>query len=126
MQKPGQDSNSPVGVLEDYFRTVESDTNSSNDANEAQKNPRTSSGFRGFMGLLRSKSKKQFPALASMNIPKLSGLRSSSMREESPFSLTGKCYFGNAGLHNADSPSRSFTLYELQLATKNFSQGFNN
>ncbi|XP_021743946.1 receptor-like cytosolic serine/threonine-protein kinase RBK2 [Chenopodium quinoa] len=121
MEKTGQDSNSPVGVLEDYFRSVESDTNSSNDANETQKNPKTGSRFRGFMDLLRSKSKKQLPALGSLNVPKLSGLRSNSMRENSNsssmFSMSNRCYFGNA-----DSPSRNFTLFELQLATKNFSQ----
>lgn len=117
-----QDSNSPVGVLEDYLRCVESDSTSSNDANESQKNPRTTSRFRGFVEFLRSKSKKQLPAMASLNVPKLSGLRSSSMREETPYSLTGRCCFGNADMHSTDSPCRNFTLYELQLATKNFSQ----
>ncbi|KAL2900472.1 Receptor-like cytosolic serine/threonine-protein kinase RBK2 [Bienertia sinuspersici] len=121
MDKTKQHSNSPVGVLEDYFRTVESDTNSSKgtsvEENDCEKNSRTTSRFRGFMELLRTKSKKQLPALSSLNVPNLSGLRSSSMREQAPVSLTSSCKFGNV-----DSPYRNFSLLELQLATKNFSQ----
>lgn len=117
MEKTGQNSDSPVGVLEDYFRSVESDTNSSTEENESLKK-QTTSRFRGFLDFLRTKSKKQLPALASLSVPKLPGFRSASMREQAPNSSTGSRYIGNA-----DSPCRNFTLHELQLATKNFSQG---
>ncbi|KMT05848.1 hypothetical protein BVRB_7g165890 isoform A [Beta vulgaris subsp. vulgaris] len=116
MEKTGQNSDSPVGVLEDYFRSVESDTNSSTEENESLKK-QTTSRFRGFLDFLRTKSKKQLPALASLSVPKLPGFRSASMREQAPNSSTGSRYIGNA-----DSPCRNFTLHELQLATKNFSQ----
>lgn len=107
-------SDSPVGILEHYLRSIETDSNCSD---ETQKNPKTDSRWRGFVELLRSKSKKQLPSL-----PKLSGWRSSSMREKVPVSMAGDHFPNAAGFHNLDSPCRNFTLSELQLATKCFSK----
>ena len=116
MEKSGHNSNSPVGVLEDYFRS-ESDSNSSKETfheeNECQKTQKITSRFRGFINLLRTTSKKQLPSMASFNTHKLSGLRCNSMREEIPV----------AAFSNSDSVCKNFTLSELQFATKNFSQG---
>ncbi|KAL2931308.1 Receptor-like cytosolic serine/threonine-protein kinase RBK2, partial [Bienertia sinuspersici] len=88
-----------------------------NEENDCEKNPRTTYRFRGFIKLLRTKLKIQLPALSSLNVPNLSGLRSSSMREQAHVSLTSSFKFGNV-----DSPYRNFSLLEHQLATKNFSQ----
>uniref|UniRef100_A0A7C9DLS0 non-specific serine/threonine protein kinase n=1 Tax=Opuntia streptacantha TaxID=393608 RepID=A0A7C9DLS0_OPUST len=118
MEKAMQNSDSPVGVLEDYLRCIETDTNSST---ESQKNPKTTSRWHSFVELFRSKSKKQLSAFAPV-VPKLSGWRSSSMREKVPVSMAGDHFANAAGLPGIDSPCRDFTLSELQLATKNFSK----
>ncbi|CAO2839678.1 unnamed protein product [Amaranthus hypochondriacus] len=112
MEKSGHNSNSPVGVLEDYFRS-ESDSNSSKETfHEEQKTQKITWRFRGFIDLLRTTSKKQLPSMASFNTHKLSGLRCNSMREEIPV----------PAFSNSDSVCKNFTLSQLQFATKNFSQ----
>ncbi|KAM7260009.1 hypothetical protein ACFE04_015750 [Oxalis oulophora] len=118
-KKKKVDSSSPVGVLEDYFKTEESETTTSKDEQDFIRQQQTSSNLtsrlRGFIQLLRSKSKNHLPAL---NHPldgfKFSLRRSSSMRLNislDPIS-SDSCHFVSL---------KSFSLSELQTATNNFS-----
>ncbi|KAK9756083.1 hypothetical protein RND81_01G072000 [Saponaria officinalis] len=128
MEKLRHDSNSPVGVLEDYFR---SDTNSSkgtpsrdNDDGRHYKMTKPASRWRGLVDLFRNKPKKEMSELLddSVNVPtKLSAWRSSSFREKMSVSFMRNS-LGGHGLPSLDSPCRNFTLYQLQLATNYFSQ----
>ncbi|XP_021906781.1 receptor-like cytosolic serine/threonine-protein kinase RBK2, partial [Carica papaya] len=116
------DTNSPNGVLEDYFRSEEFETSSSkppstDSANE--QNSKTSSRFRAFVQLLRSGSKKSLATLHPLSALKSSIRRSSSMRENRGFSS-----HLDSDPYNLNSPRRNFSLSELQLATNNF--GFEN
>ncbi|GAB4829757.1 hypothetical protein Ancab_019412 [Ancistrocladus abbreviatus] len=120
MDKGGKDSSSPVGVLEDYFRSSETDTYSSKESDpEGQNNTKTTPRWRGFLELLRTKSKKQLPALPPLDILKLSRRRSSSMREKVGVAVS---YFVHGPIYDFNSPCKNFTLSELQSATKKFSQ----
>ncbi|GMH25977.1 hypothetical protein Nepgr_027820 [Nepenthes gracilis] len=119
MEKVTKDSSSPVGVLEDFFRSSETDTNSSKESEfEARKNLKGPSRWHKFVELLRAKSKKQLPALPPLDVLKLSR-KSSSMREN--VAETGN-YFVNNRSNDFNSPCKNFSLSELQSATKNFSQ----
>ncbi|XP_065861216.1 receptor-like cytosolic serine/threonine-protein kinase RBK2 [Euphorbia lathyris] len=110
-------TNSPVGVLEDYFRTEEFESCSSKEPTsdfEAQKGSKPISRWHGFLKLLKTKSKKPLATLHPLSVLKLSLRRSSSMREILPnlFSTS----------FDLNSQSISFTLSDLQSATNNFSQ----
>ncbi|KAJ4727557.1 Kinase family protein [Melia azedarach] len=110
-----EDSSSPVGVLEDYFRSEDSETCSSKEPttdSEAKQDSKTNSLWQLFHDLFRSKSKKPFVTLYPLNTLKL-GRRSSSMRERMPGDLFLSAY-------DSQSPQKIFSLYELQAATDNF------
>lgn len=115
-----EDSSSPVGVLEDYFRSEDSETCSSKEPttdSEAKQDSKTNSLWQLFHDLFRSKSKKPFVTLYPLNTLKL-GRRSSSMRERMPGDLFLSAY-------DSQSPQKIFSLYELQAATDNFNFGMN-
>ncbi|GAB2248034.1 hypothetical protein Droror1_Dr00007916 [Drosera rotundifolia] len=120
MEKAGKDLPSPVGVLEEFFRSSETDTNSSKGSgHEDSKNPRRPSTWRGLVELLRSKSNIQPPSFIPHESFKLFR-RSCSMREQvgKTENLSRK---GESSYYH-DAPSKIFSLSELRLATKNFSQ----
>ncbi|KAG8653835.1 hypothetical protein MANES_05G071100v8 [Manihot esculenta] len=117
--KKKEDTSSPVGVLEDYFRSEESESCSSKEPTsvlEAQRTSKANSPWHGFFQLLRSRSKKHLATLHPLSVLKLSLKRSSSMREMVPN------LFSSSDSFNLNSPTTSFTLSELQAATNNFSQ----
>jgi len=117
-----EDASSPVGVLEDYFKSEDSESCSSkdpsSDAEAAQKVSKHASRWHGFVKLLRSRSKKSLATLHPLGVLKLSMRKSSSMRENIITNL-----FANSDSSNFKSPRINFTLSELQAATNNFSQG---
>ncbi|XVF80535.1 hypothetical protein PTKIN_Ptkin15bG0081200 [Pterospermum kingtungense] len=115
------DTNSPVGVLEDFFRTEEFETSysskapSTDSANE--QNSKQGFRWRGLAQLFRSKSKKSLANLQPLGSFRLSLRRSSSMRENVAVAPD----FLNTNPYNLKSPRKVFTLSELQIATSNFS-----
>lgn len=117
-----EDASSPVGVLEDYFKSEESESCSSkdpaSDAEAAQNVSKAASRWRGFFQLIRSRSKKSLATLHPLGVLKLSMRRSNSMRENIISNL-----FANSDSSSFKSPRINFTLSELQAATNNFSQG---
>ena len=130
MQKSSHDNSTstPVGVLEEYFRSVGTDTSSSkgtpsednvDNHHNYNKITKTGSRWRGVVGLFKSKYSKEMPQFVVDHEPKLSRWRSRSFRENNisvPFS-------SNVGLNCFDSGFRVFSLDQLQLATANFSPG---
>ncbi|KAH7577477.1 hypothetical protein ACOSP7_001613 [Xanthoceras sorbifolium] len=112
-----EDSCSPVGVLEDYFRSEDSETSSSKEPttdSESKPNTKPSSRWHVFAELLKSKTRKPLIAtLYPLSVLKLSTKRSNSMREI-PIIVNSASY------NNSQSPQRIFSLYELQAATNNF------
>ncbi|XP_050204028.1 receptor-like cytosolic serine/threonine-protein kinase RBK2 [Mercurialis annua] len=106
------DTSSPVGVLEDYFRSEESESCSDSQSHNNSSNP--VSRWHGFVQLLRTKSKKPLASLHPLSVLKLR--KSSSLREMVP------SFFPDSDSYNFNSPRQSFTLSELQAATNNFSQ----
>ncbi|XP_057964609.1 receptor-like cytosolic serine/threonine-protein kinase RBK2 [Malania oleifera] len=121
MDKESPDACSPTGVLEDYLRTVESDTNSSKattSGSEGQQNSKVSSHLSRFVRLLKSRSKKPLSTLHPLSALKLS-FRSTSMREYLGMALSTA--FGGTDSRDVNSPWKNFTLSELQTATNNFS-----
>lgn len=114
-------ADSPVGVLEDYFRSSESDTSSSKEPtldSEAQDKSKASSKWGGFLQLLRTRSKKPTPTLHPLNVLKLSKRMSRSLRETI---FPNSRLDSDSSLHN--SPWKIFTHKEILLATSSFSQG---
>ncbi|KAI9119144.1 hypothetical protein K1719_009819 [Acacia pycnantha] len=116
-------ADSPVGVLEDYFRSSESDTSSSKEPtvdSEAQDKSKFGSKWRGFLQNLTNRSKKPVPTTMQpppLSMFKLSKRMSRSMRETIfPSSRLG----ADSSLHN--SPWKIFTHREILLATSSFSQ----
>ncbi|CAL0320589.1 unnamed protein product [Lupinus luteus] len=108
------ESESPVTVLEDYFRSSDSDTSSSKDPtldSESHDISKPSSKWRNIFRMLR-RSKKHVPTLH------LSKRMNRSMRER----ILPDCLFGAT----LSAPSRSqwniFTNHEILLATNHFSQ----
>ncbi|KAL6959503.1 non-specific serine,threonine protein kinase [Sarracenia purpurea var. burkii] len=82
---------SPNGVLEDYLRTVESETVSSKASTsetELQQNSKHVSRWHGLVQLLKSRSKKPLASLHPLSGLKLSQRISSSVIEEDVKSLT--------------------------------------
>ncbi|XP_038681112.1 receptor-like cytosolic serine/threonine-protein kinase RBK2 isoform X2 [Tripterygium wilfordii] len=117
------DSNSPTGVLEDYFRSEDFETSSSKDRSsssysKAENKSKHASRWRGFMQLLRGGTKKSVGSLQSLSVLKLLSItRSSSMRENV---VVAPDLFAKTNMCNSKSGSRNFTLSELQAATNNF------
>ncbi|XP_030486228.2 receptor-like cytosolic serine/threonine-protein kinase RBK2 isoform X1 [Cannabis sativa] len=113
-----EDTCSPTGVLEDYFRSSDSETCSSkepNNGSESHKNPKLRSRWHGFMQLLRTRSKKPLNTMHPLNVLNLSRRMSGSMRE-----IISK--FGSDSDYGLKSPWKNFSLYELQVATNYFRQ----
>lgn len=120
-------ADSPVGVLEDYFRSSESDSSSSKEPtldSEALDKSKFASKWRGFLQSLtnNNKSKKSVPTTTMQPPPlsvfKLSKRMSRSLRE-TIFPSTR--LDTESSLQN--SPWKIFTHKEILLATNSFSQG---
>lgn len=114
--KDKEDTCSPTGVLEDFFRSSDWETSSSKEPhldNDAHKNPKTTSRWLGFGQRFRTRSKKSVDTVSSGSILKLSR-RFGSLREI----LAPKFC-----LDSTNSPWKNFSLYELQAATNYFSHG---
>ncbi|CAK7348210.1 unnamed protein product [Dovyalis caffra] len=114
------DTSSPVGVLEDYFKSEESESCSSKEPTSdeaAQKVSKPASRWQGFVKLFRSRSKNPIGTLHPLSVLKLSMRKSNSMRESIITTL-----FSNADSGNFKSPRINFALSELQAATNNFNQ----
>lgn len=105
-----EDVYSPDGVLEDYFRTVESETASTSET-EVEQNPKPESRWRSMVQLLKSRSKRPLSTLHPLSVLKLSR-RSSSSSSSTSEDISG-----------ATSSLVDYTLPELQSATNCFSHG---
>lgn len=109
------DTCSPIGVLEDFFRSSDSETSEPNMKLEIPQKSKPNSRWHGLVQLLRTKSKK---SLAPMHpLLKLSKKMSNSMREF----ITPKLESDSDSMYPFKSPWKNFSLHELQAATKNFS-----
>uniref|UniRef100_A0A1J3CA59 non-specific serine/threonine protein kinase n=1 Tax=Noccaea caerulescens TaxID=107243 RepID=A0A1J3CA59_NOCCA len=107
-----QDSSSPVGVLEEFFRTEEFESSET-----TTKNPSSSSRFRKIVQLVRSRSKKSLENLK--NIPFNNNAIKSSLRRCSSFRENLR--FGNSDAQFLLlNPRRIFTFSDLKIATNNF------
>lgn len=116
------DTNSPVGVLEDFFKTEEFEPSysSKEPSTDSEQNTKQGFGWRGLAQLFRSKSKKSLANLQPLgSFRSLSFRRSSSMREN--VAVAPDFLANNTNSHNLKYPRNVFTLSELQIATKNFS-----
>ncbi|XP_068311516.1 receptor-like cytosolic serine/threonine-protein kinase RBK2 [Pyrus communis] len=118
--KEKAESYSPKGVLEDYFRSSDSETSSEKEPtpdSETQQNSKQSSRWRGLVKLLTTKSKKPL-ATTVHPLRKFSKRMSSSMRE-----IIGPKFQADDAelMYPFKSPWKNFSLYELQAATKSFS-----
>lgn len=117
------DSNSPVGVLEDYFRSEDSETCSSKEpSTDSDSKPNTklsSSLWHGIADMFRAKTKKPLATLYPLSILKLSTKRSNSMKDMS-FMMNSSSYNKSS---NSQSHQKIFSLHELQSATNNFCFG---
>lgn len=114
---------SPLGVLEDYFKSSESETCSSKEHNtnsKEQENSKSTSHWHGFVQLLRTRSKKSFATLHPLSVMKLSRRMTNSMREAT---ATVPNFRVDIDLNYTNLPWKNFTLYELQTATNYFSHG---
>ncbi|XP_030946325.1 receptor-like cytosolic serine/threonine-protein kinase RBK2 [Quercus lobata] len=115
------DYSSPVGVLEDYFKSSESETYSSKEHNvdyEVQQHSKPTSRWHGFVQLLRSRSKKSLATMHPLSVMKLSRRISGSMREAKAMFPS---FCADTDLNYTRLPWKNFTLYELQTATNYFS-----
>lgn len=117
-----EDASSPVGVLEDFFKTEEFETSSSSYSSSSshEQSPKHSSLWRGFANLFRTKSRKDGTNPHPLSGFRLSLRRSGSFRENVPVTAD---FFVTANSKNLKSTRNTFTLAELQNATKNFSPG---
>ncbi|KAK4787979.1 hypothetical protein SAY86_019298 [Trapa natans] len=117
MDRQKQMSSSPVGVLEDFLRSSDWDSNSIASDLEAQPGPKPASRWRSLVQSLWSKSKQEAPHPFDDTIRPPPIKRSNSMRELisiAPFFLV------KSGSNNLNSLWKYFTLSELQTATNNF------
>lgn len=114
-----ENSNSPVGVLEDFFRTEEFDSSSSKAAAiDPDQNTKSGSKWKNLAEFFRTKSKKAVAAAAFQGVLRVSSFRrSSSMRENT---AVAPDFFASANPGNLTSPQKVFSFSELQIATKNF------
>ncbi|KAG4928006.1 hypothetical protein JHK82_053695 [Glycine max] len=105
---------SPVGVLEDYFKSSESETSSSKEPSTIVDSDKSKPGSRwlAFLQLLRDTSKKPIATLHPLSVLKLSRRMSSSMRET--------IIDADSSLHRP--PWKIFTHHEIQIATNCFTQ----
>ncbi|KAL6978464.1 non-specific serine,threonine protein kinase [Sarracenia purpurea var. burkii] len=113
---------SPNGVLEDYLRTIESETVSSKASTsetELQQSSKHVSRWHGFVQLLKSRSKKPLASLHPLSGLKLSRRISSSVIEEDIKSSTNPLI--ETDLSNLKPRRINFTLSELQVASNCFS-----
>ncbi|RDX69654.1 Receptor-like cytosolic serine/threonine-protein kinase RBK2, partial [Mucuna pruriens] len=111
---------SPVTVLEDYFRSSDSESSSSKEPtvdSESHDLSKPASRWDAFVQLLRSKSKKQMTTLHPLSVLKLSKRMSISMRE----TILPSCLL-DATASPCRSPWKIFTHHEIQLATNSFSK----
>lgn len=109
---------SPVTVLEDYFRSSDSESSSSKEVtadSESRDISKPCSRWHSFLQLLRTKPKNQMATLHPLN---LSRKMSRSMRE----TMLPSCFI-DATLSPCRSPWKIFTHHDLQVATNYFSQG---
>ncbi|KAE8009632.1 hypothetical protein FH972_006060 [Carpinus fangiana] len=114
---------SPVGILEDYFKSSESETCSSKEHNvdsKVKQNSKSNSRWHwhGFVQLLRIRSKQSLATLHPLSVMKLSRRMSSSMREATALVRNFRV---DIDLNYTKLPWKNFTLYELQRATNYFS-----
>lgn len=112
---------SPVTVLEDYFRSSDSESSSSKEPSadsESQDLSKPSSRWHSFLQLLKSGSKKQMNTLHPLSVLNLSKRMSTSMRE----TILPSCLL-DATASPCRSPWKIFTHHEIQVATNSFSQG---
>lgn len=118
------DTDSPVGVLEDFLRSEEFETSSlkvSTVDSGTEQNTKHGCRWRRFAQLFRSKSKKSFAAFQPLSLLKPSSFgRSRSMRENTAVTPD---FLVNTRPCNLKSPGKVFSFSELQIATKNFSSG---
>lgn len=130
MQKVKVNSYSPTCVLEDYLRSLESDTVSSKESTSGSEDHQkdlksstattTTSKWIDFVHLVKSKSKKCLPTFHPISSGlQLSRKLSSSFREHvamiPPSPMADMNYF---------KPHwKNFTFSQLQSATNNFSKG---
>lgn len=117
MEKEKVDVYSPTGVLEDYLKSLESESVSSKEStSESEDQSKPSSRWAGFVELLKFKSKRR---LVTLHPLKLSKRFSSSMREE----ITAASAHVDSDLNYFKPHWKNFTLSQLQSATNNFSHG---
>ncbi|KAJ4849742.1 hypothetical protein Tsubulata_047593 [Turnera subulata] len=114
-----EESNSPVGVLEDFLRSEEeSESSSSKEPTsdiEPQKKP--ASRWLGFFQLLKTKTKKPIATPHPLSVLKLSLRRSRSMRANIDMASN---ILAPADACPLRSPRKNYTFAELQAATNNF------
>ncbi|KAM7495940.1 hypothetical protein LguiA_020354 [Lonicera macranthoides] len=122
MEKEEEDAYSPSGVLEDYLRSLESESAYSKESClelEEQNISKPISRWTAIVQLLKSTSKRPLGNLHSLNVLKLSKRFSSTIREAismspSPIIDTDLSYFKPRW--------KNFTTSELQIATNNFAR----
>jgi len=120
-QKMKDKVDSPVTVLEDYFRSSDSESSSSKEPaadSESQDLSKPGSRWHAFLQLFRNGSKKQMNTLHPLSAFKLSKRMSTSMRE----TIIPSCFL-DANASPCRSPWKIFTHHEIQVATNSFSQG---
>lgn len=128
MEKRKGNVHSPDTVLEDYLNGLESETDSSKNSNnselEAHKEAKGTSKWAGFIQLFRTKSKRHLGSLDPLNSFKLSKRFSRSMRETpSASKILQNSTVDGDDLSCFKPHWRSFSLSELQTATRWFHQG---
>ncbi|XP_031282097.1 receptor-like cytosolic serine/threonine-protein kinase RBK2 isoform X2 [Pistacia vera] len=116
-----ENTSSPVGVLEDYFRSEDTESCSSKEPtpdSDSKSTSKSNSRWHGFAELFRSKSKTPMTSLYPLSVLKLSIRKSSSMKEGIDMSRN---LLINTDPYNSKSAQKIFSLYDLQAATNNFS-----
>ncbi|KAE8703737.1 Receptor-like cytosolic serine/threonine-protein kinase RBK2 [Hibiscus syriacus] len=113
---------SPTGFLEDFFKSEEFERNHSCkehniDSTNEQNSKQGSRRWRGFGQLFTSKSKKSLVNFHSLGSLRLS-LKSSSMRENV---AVAPVFLADGNSFNRRCSRKVFALSELRIATKNFS-----
>ncbi|CAA3000302.1 receptor-like cytosolic serine threonine- kinase RBK2 [Olea europaea subsp. europaea] len=124
MDKEKPNIHSPDTVLEDFFRSEDSETVSSKASTseiEAQEDRKPASLWAAFIQLFRYESKGQFANLHPLNAFKLSKKFSSSMREYA-CGLSNPLI--NSNLNYFKPHWKNFSFSELQTATNFFCQGY--
>ncbi|XP_047325931.1 receptor-like cytosolic serine/threonine-protein kinase RBK2 [Impatiens glandulifera] len=113
---------SPVGVLEYYLRTAESETISSmasTSETDGLKSSKFGSKWRDLVQQFKSKSKKPIGNLHPLSVMKFSKRLSSSMREHIGFMINP---FECRDSSSLKPRCRNFTIHELQNATNSFNR----